>query len=58
MALPTEARQGAEICRRLAENGYVNLPGPAKKQSSIFHPWISQPFVTTGEGIGGVAYQL
>jgi len=28
LALPTEAWRGAEICRCLAENGYVNLPGP------------------------------
>ncbi len=28
LALPTEAWQGADICRRLAENGYINLPGP------------------------------
>jgi hypothetical protein len=28
VALPTEAWQGAEIRRRSAENGYVDLPGP------------------------------
>jgi hypothetical protein len=28
MALSTEAWRGAEICRRLAENIYFDLPGP------------------------------
>ncbi len=28
LALPTEAWQGAEIRICLAENGYVDLPGP------------------------------
>jgi hypothetical protein len=28
LALPTEAWRGAEIRRRLAENGYINLAGP------------------------------
>ncbi len=28
LALPTEAWRGVEIRRRLAENGYFNLPGP------------------------------
>ncbi len=31
LALPTEAWRGAEIHRRSAENGYINLPGPEKK---------------------------
>ncbi len=30
MALPTEAWRGAEIRRRLAENIYVDLPGPVE----------------------------
>ncbi len=30
LALPTEAWLGAEIHRHLAENIYVNLPGPLK----------------------------
>jgi hypothetical protein len=32
LALPTEAWRGVEICRRSAENGYVNLPEPVCKQ--------------------------
>jgi hypothetical protein len=37
VALPTEAWRGAEICRRLAENGYVNLPGPRGTLSCLTH---------------------
>jgi len=28
LALPTDAWRETEICRRWAENSYVNLPGP------------------------------
>ena len=37
LALPTEAWRGAEIRRHLAENGYVNLPGPYKILSCLLY---------------------
>ncbi len=43
VALPTEAWQGAEICRRSAEKGYINLPGPLNDLISkiAFAQWYS-----------------
>ncbi len=35
LALPTEAWRGAEIRRHLAENVYINLPGPKSEGVSM-----------------------
>jgi hypothetical protein len=39
VALPTEAWRGAEICRRSAENSYVDLPGPLALPANVRLGW-------------------
>ncbi len=40
VALPTEAWWGAEILRRSAENGYMDLPGPAYLKCYHSSQWL------------------
>ena len=48
VALPTEAWRGAEICRHLAENVYVDLPGPVEHLTHNPKIGGSNPTIDTG----------